>query len=142
MIIPGVRLLERYLQRTKNPGDDAGIQTMRTEIYTDLHARFQHLMTNKTCVVATVLDATYKLRFFDSNEKANARQILLEVALKEIRTRRSKTARVTSATHVESERSFSSASDICEDKRSSLAPHKLEQLLFLKKNLSVVNFNY
>ncbi|KAL3848453.1 hypothetical protein ACJMK2_019310 [Sinanodonta woodiana] len=244
MIIPGVRLLERYLQRTKNPGDDAGIQTMRTEIYTDLHARFQHLMTNKTCVVATVLDATYKLRFFDSNEKANARQILLEVALKEIRTRRSKTARVTSATQcnseqsdfdvvaadsdmkhgassvlddywedfddqqqehtagfdsttdeaiclkeldaylaepiqprvtppldpieywklnqrkypiladcaqsflatpassVESERSFSSASDICKDKRSSLAPHKLEQLLFLKKNLSVVNFNY
>ncbi|KAL3831399.1 hypothetical protein ACJMK2_023150, partial [Sinanodonta woodiana] len=105
MIIPGVRLLERYLQRTKNPGDDAGIQTMRTEIYTDLHARFQHLMINKTCVVATVLDATYKLRFFDSNEKANARQIQLEVALKEIRTRRSKTARVTSATQCNSEQS-------------------------------------
>ncbi|KAL3862595.1 hypothetical protein ACJMK2_008552 [Sinanodonta woodiana] len=48
----------------------------------------------------------------------------------------------TPASSVESERSFSSASDICEDKRSSLAPHKLEQLLFLKKNLSVVNFNY
>lgn len=254
IIIPGIRLLERFLQRTKNPGDDIGIQTMRTEMYTDLHARFLHLISNTTCVIATVLDATCKLRFFVNDEAAKAKQMLLEVALKEIRTRRSATATVTSATQctsgqsdfevvavelvhsdvnlddrnkpsassfvlddywqdfddqqeahsagfdsatdeevclkeldaylaeplqprvtppldsieywklnqykypilagcaksflatpassVESERSFSSASDICEDKRSSLAPEKLEQLLFLKKNLSVVDFHY
>ncbi|KAL3837002.1 hypothetical protein ACJMK2_022395, partial [Sinanodonta woodiana] len=184
-------------------------------------------MTSKACVFATVLDATYKLKVFDNDEKAKARQILLEVALKEIRKRRSATASVTSETQcnseqsdsdvvavdsdkkhgascqrqkhtagfdsttdgaiclkeldaylaepiqprvtppldsieywklnqykypilaecaksflatpassVENERSFSSASDICEDKHSSLAPHKLEQL-FLKKNLNL-----
>lgn len=37
----------------------------------------------------------------------------------------------TPASSVESERIFSSASDICDDKRLSLTPFKLEQLLFL-----------
>lgn len=96
IIIPGVRLLERFLQRTKSPGDDAGIQTMRMEMYTDLHARFNHLLSNKNCVVATVLDPTFKLRFFVNDESVKAREMLLEVALKEIRTRRSANATITS----------------------------------------------
>lgn len=43
---------------------------------------------------------------------------------------------------VDSERAFSTAGDICNDKRSSLSAPKTEILLFLKKNLPIVNFNY
>lgn len=43
---------------------------------------------------------------------------------------------------VDSERAFSAAGNICTDKRSSLSADKLEKLLFLQKNLTLLNFEY
>src|SRR6218665_1808863 len=43
----------------------------------------------------------------------------------------------TPASSVDSERAFSTAGQINDDKRSSLSPKKLEILLFLKKNLGL-----
>ena len=43
---------------------------------------------------------------------------------------------------VDSERTFSLAGLICDDRRSNLTPAKTEMLLFLMKNLDVVRFDY
>ena len=43
---------------------------------------------------------------------------------------------------VDSERSFSTAGAICSDKRSNMSAEKTEMLLFLAKNLEVINFDY
>ena len=43
---------------------------------------------------------------------------------------------------VASERLFSAAANICTDSRNRLSPKKVEQLLFLNKNLRFVNFDY
>lgn len=68
---------------------------------TDLHAWFDHLMTNETCVLATFLDPTYKLRFFVNGEATGAREMLLQEAMQEIRpicTDTVQSATVTAAT--------------------------------------------
>ena len=41
-----------------------------------------------------------------------------------------------------SERLFSTAGDIADGKRNRLLPDKVEMLLFLNKNLLLLNFNY
>lgn len=46
------------------------------------------------------------------------------------------------STSVSSERLFSSTGNICSDKRSRLSPEKLEMLVYLAKNLEIVNFDY
>lgn len=52
---------------------------------TDLHAWFDQVMTNKTCVLATFLDQTYKLCFFVNGEATGAREmLLLQEAMKDI----------------------------------------------------------
>ena len=43
---------------------------------------------------------------------------------------------------VDSERAFSTAGNICSDKRSSLSPQKLEMLIFLQKNITLLEFSY
>ena len=43
---------------------------------------------------------------------------------------------------VPSERLFSTAGDIADDKRNRLLPDKAEMLLFLNKNLRLLNFEY
>ena len=43
---------------------------------------------------------------------------------------------------VASERLFSTAADIADEKRNRLAAEKVEMLLFLKKNLQLLNFDY
>ena len=43
---------------------------------------------------------------------------------------------------VASERLFSAAANICTDSRNRLSPKKVEQLLFLKENLPVIEFKY
>jgi len=43
---------------------------------------------------------------------------------------------------VDSERAFSAAGNICTDKRSLLSASKMEMLLFLEKNLPIINFHY
>ncbi len=43
---------------------------------------------------------------------------------------------------VASERLFSAAANICTDSRNRLSPKKVEQLLFLNKNLQFVSFDY
>ena len=43
---------------------------------------------------------------------------------------------------VPSERLFGTAADIATDKRNRLLPNKVEMLLFLKKNLPLLNFQY
>ena len=43
---------------------------------------------------------------------------------------------------IASERLFSTAADIADDKRNRLLSEKVEMLLFLKKNLQLLNFQY
>ena|SRR6218665_1037004 len=43
---------------------------------------------------------------------------------------------------VNSERAFSVAGNICTDKQSLLSASKMEMLLFLEKNLPIINFDY
>ena len=43
---------------------------------------------------------------------------------------------------VASKRLFSTAADIADEKRNRLAAEKVEMLLFLKKNLQLLNFDY
>ncbi|CAL1529445.1 unnamed protein product [Lymnaea stagnalis] len=82
MIIPGIRLLQRFLERPANPGDDAGIQPMRTEMLKSWKTRFGGFEQNKVCAIATVLEPTYKLFFFTTDEaKSTAIKWLLEEAI-------------------------------------------------------------
>lgn len=46
------------------------------------------------------------------------------------------------ASSVASERLFSCAGIVSEKKRCSLKPHKVNQLVFLNKNLKAVDYNY
>lgn len=43
---------------------------------------------------------------------------------------------------VSSERLFSSAGNILQDKRNRMLPENLRRLVFLNKNLPIVNYNY
>ena len=46
------------------------------------------------------------------------------------------------ATSVASERLFSCSGNICSDKRSRLLPERLELLVYLSKNLKLLNYEY
>ena len=83
MIIPSVRVLLATLMKPVKVGDDVGIQTMRSDMMNDLSARYAEVERNKVCVLATILDPTYKLLVFNPVERVNAKASLLaEVRIK------------------------------------------------------------
>ena len=77
MIIPSVRVLLATLMKPVKVGDDVGIQTMRSDMMNDLSARYAEVERNKVCLLATILDPTYKLLVFNPVERDNAKASLL-----------------------------------------------------------------
>ncbi|KAK3600340.1 hypothetical protein CHS0354_020007, partial [Potamilus streckersoni] len=74
MIIPGYRLLQRFLEHSE---DDTRIQTMRRDVIIDLNRRSAHSVSRNVCVLATVPDPTCKLQFF-VNEEVDAVKNMLQ----------------------------------------------------------------
>lgn len=63
MIIPPVYALAKFL--SGNTSDFSDIQNMKSELLQKLSEWFISLESNKTCVVATILDPRYKNTVFE-----------------------------------------------------------------------------
>ena len=73
LIIPFIRILRKNLQ---NHDNDSGIRTMKAEMLKSLNKRYAGVEDNSPLVLATLLDARFKDKFFSGN--IAAKQLLEE----------------------------------------------------------------
>ncbi|KAJ8332474.1 hypothetical protein SKAU_G00426470 [Synaphobranchus kaupii] len=76
-VIPAVVALTRLLGRRSD--SDSGVQTAKSTLLEAVSDRFNGVQSEALYSVATMLDARYKDRYFDTDKKEGARNLLLKV---------------------------------------------------------------
>ncbi|XP_051811092.1 zinc finger BED domain-containing protein 4-like [Acanthochromis polyacanthus] len=76
-VIPAVVALRRLLSRPTDT--DRGVQTAKATLLKAVNDRFHGVQSEPLFSIATMLDARYKDRYFDVDQKRSARDLLLTV---------------------------------------------------------------
>ena len=83
VVIPLIRMLTKTLEKHHN---DAGIRTMKKEMFKSLQKRFKNIENNEHAVIATFVDPRFKNKFFTgSSERVNA-NLLVQEKLKKVQS--------------------------------------------------------
>ena len=75
--VPAVVSLKRLL--AQEDGADHGVKTAKRMLLAAVSDRFKEIQTEPLHVIATIVDARFKDRFFDMDKKVEARNMLLKV---------------------------------------------------------------
>ena len=145
VLIPLVKILQKALNIHD---DDSGIQTMKTEMLTSLERRFDDIEESELLLIATCLDPRFKDKIFSSEVKGLARKCVIdniadtdvevEPQSKRPWAKLAKRYLCSPPTSVPSERLFSGAGILYDERRNKLTAEHAEMLLFIKNNMNLL----
>ena len=139
MTVSTVKPIVQYI--TEKYGDSALTKEMKERMKVDLELRYSDSDIDQLLSIASFLDPRFKLGYVDDRESILEVKKQLSELVSENETVAQKYLCVC-ATSIPAERIFSIAGQIVSDRRSALKPDKVDQLVFLARNLNSLFYMY